>query len=72
MAEVWAHPQLQARERWREVDSPAGSLAALLPPGVDNPRMDAVPGMGQHTAAILKELGLTDADVDRLRQQGAI
>ena len=61
MADVWAHPQLQARDRWRMVDSPAGALPALLPPGVNNQfdyRMDGIPAVGQHNAAILEELGL--------------
>ncbi len=61
MADVWAHPQLQARDRWRMVDSPAGALPALLPPGVNNQfdyRMDEIPAVGQHNAAILEELGL--------------
>jgi len=59
---VWQHPQLQARDRWREVDSPAGKLPSLLPPGRNaafTPRMDAVPALGQHTAGILAELGLS-------------
>ncbi len=60
MADVWAHPQLKARDRWQMVDSPAGALPALLPPGVNNQyeyRMDAVPDVGQHNASILEELG---------------
>ena len=59
MAGLWAHPQLQARERWRTVGSPAGDIPALLPPGRNNRfdyRMDAVPRVGEHTEAILKEL----------------
>ena len=59
---VWQHPQLQARDSWREVDSPAGKLPSLLPPGRNaafTPRMDAVPALGQHTAGILAELGLS-------------
>ncbi|MGE8115454.1 CaiB/BaiF CoA transferase family protein [Pseudomonas sp. NPDC086566] len=59
---VWQHPQLQARDSWREVDSPAGKLPSLLPPGRNaafTPRMDAVPALGQHTASILAELGLS-------------
>ena len=60
MAEVWEHPQLQARGRWREVGSPVGPLPALLPPGTWNegPRMDPVPALGEHTDAILAELGI--------------
>jgi itaconate CoA-transferase len=74
MAEVWAHPQLKARERWREVDSPAGKLPALLPPGSWNegPRMDPVPALGQHTDAILRELGLDAAAIAALRDSGAV
>jgi crotonobetainyl-CoA:carnitine CoA-transferase CaiB-like acyl-CoA transferase len=74
MAEVWAHPQLQARGRWREVDSPAGALPALLPPGswTEPPRMDAVPALGQHTDDILAELGVPAADVAALRAAEAI
>lgn len=61
MAGVWAHPQLQARERWRSVGSPAGEVPALLPPGRNNSfdyRMDPVPAVGEHTQAILRELGM--------------
>ena len=78
MAEVWAHPQLQARGRWREVDTPAGPVPALLPPGswgpapADGPRMDPVPALGQHTDAILTELGLDAAAIAALRQAQAI
>ena len=61
-AEFGAHPQLAARDRWREVDSPAGPLRALLPP-VSVPGREAamgpVPALGQHTADILAELGMT-------------
>ncbi len=75
MHEVWQHPQLRARGRWTEVATPAGPIPALLPPGaVDafTPRMDAVPALGQHTDAILGELGWDAAAIERLRQAGAI
>jgi itaconate CoA-transferase len=75
MAEVWAHPQLQARGRWVEVETPAGPVPALLPPGArdtSDARMDAVPALGQHTAALLAEIGYAPADIDRLRAEGAI
>ena len=61
MAQLWAHPQLQARQRWTQVDSPAGELPALLPPGRQSAfdyRMGAIPRVGEHTEAILKELGM--------------
>src|SRR5678809_1746988 len=48
MQEVWEHPQLKARERWREVGSSVVALPAMLPPGTWNecPRMDPVPALG--------------------------
>ena len=75
MHEVWEHPQLKARGRWTEVDTPSGPIPALRPPGqVDSftPRMDAVPALGEHTDAILSELGWDRAAIDRLRDAGAI
>jgi itaconate CoA-transferase len=75
MAEVWAHPQLQARGRWRTVNTPAGPVPALLPPGSwtdADPRMDAVPALGQHTDTILASLGLDAAAIARLRSAGAV
>jgi len=75
MHDVWAHPQLQARGRWTEVGSPAGAVPALLPPGrVDAwvPRMDPVPALGEHSDAILAELGWSAAAVQRLRADGAV
>ncbi len=74
MAEVWQHPQLAARERWREIGSPVGALPALLPPGSwdTGPRMDPVPALGEHTDTILTELGIDAAGVHALRAAGAI
>ena len=75
MAGLWAHPQLKSRERWQDVGSPAGNISALLPPGRNNRydyRMDPVPAVGEHTEAILRELGLDDAAVQALRTNKAI
>jgi itaconate CoA-transferase len=75
MADLWQHPQLQARGRWVSIDTPAGPVPALLPPGVGDAaacRMDAVPALGEHTAAILAELGYAGADVETLRRARAI
>jgi itaconate CoA-transferase len=75
MAGLWAHPQLKARGRWQEVGSPAGNIPALLPPGRSNAfdyRMDAVPAVGQHTEAILRELGQGDEAIAALRASNAI
>jgi itaconate CoA-transferase len=63
-AEFAAHPQLAARDRWRDVGTPGGLVRALLPPVTLDGReaaMGDVPALGQHTAAILAELGLPDA-----------
>ncbi len=74
MAEVWEHPQLKARGRWREVGSPAGPLPAMLPPGTwnDGPRLDPVPALGEHTDAILAELGCDAAQIAALHAAGAV
>jgi itaconate CoA-transferase len=72
MHDLWAHPQLKARERWVEVDSPAGLIPALLPPGLSEAYMGSVPGLGEHTGAILAELGFANDVIDRLRTEHAI
>ena len=62
MQGVWEHPQLKARGRWAEIDTPQGRVPALLPPGIasgKDVRMDGVPALGQHNDSILAELGLS-------------
>jgi itaconate CoA-transferase len=71
MQDVWNHPQLKARQRWTHVGTSAGSIPALLPPGVNSdfkPRMDAVPALGEHSEAILSELGYGPQAITQLRQ----
>ena len=67
------HPQLEARDRWREFGSPAGPLRALLPPatleGVE-PVMDPIPGVGEHSAALLAELGYEEGEIVALGRDG--
>jgi itaconate CoA-transferase len=73
--EVWDHPQLKARGRWREFSSPAGSLRAPLPPATISgfeARMDPVPRVGEHSDSILGELGYNAVDIVALRTAGAI
>lgn len=75
MAGLWQHPQLAARDGWREIGSPVGSLPALLPPVRSSAfvaRMDPVPALGEHTQSLLHELGYTPHDVQRLHEQGAV
>jgi itaconate CoA-transferase len=75
MADLWRHPQLRARNRWVDVESPAGTLPALLPPGIasaDEVRMDAIPALGQHTESILAELGFDPEKIAGLRARKVI
>ena len=73
--EVVQHPQLAARQRWREIGTSAGRIAASLPPanleGIE-PAMGEVPSLGQHTDAVLHSLGYTPARIEALRACGAI
>jgi len=74
-SEVVVHPQLTARDRWRTVGTSKGDIQALRPPpvisGFEQP-MGAVPGLGEHTDAVLAELGLTAEDIGRLRADEVI
>ncbi|MEV7232800.1 CaiB/BaiF CoA-transferase family protein [Streptomyces sp. NPDC051020] len=76
VADVAAHPQLATRDRWREVESPVGALRAMLPPitlpGGAEPRMGAVPALGEHTEALLRAAGMTDEQTAELRRDGVI
>jgi crotonobetainyl-CoA:carnitine CoA-transferase CaiB-like acyl-CoA transferase len=75
MAQFWRHPQLEARGRWTVVGSAAGEIDALKPPfNLDamEPRMDPVPDVGQHSRALLAELGYSDQDIARLAAAGVI
>ncbi|MFE0651729.1 CaiB/BaiF CoA transferase family protein [Streptomyces sp. NPDC059534] len=76
VAELADHPQLAARDRWRDVESAVGPLRSLLPPIVfpdaPEPRMDRIPAHGQDTDAVLAALGLTEAELKELRSSGVI
>ena len=75
MSEVWDHAQLKARNRWRDGDTPVGPIKALLPPGVPDvfePRMDAIPAIGQHSDTILQELGYDARAVADLRARRVV
>jgi itaconate CoA-transferase len=75
MHEFLDHPQLAARNRWQDIDSPVGKLSALIPPadieGVD-PVMGAIPDVGQHTDQIMNEIGFDNATIAAWRQRGFI
>jgi itaconate CoA-transferase len=75
MREFWDHPQLEARDRWREVGTPGGPVEAMKPPfNLDGfePRMDAVPALGAHNATILGELGYSPADIGKMKSGGIV
>ncbi|WP_370184922.1 CaiB/BaiF CoA transferase family protein [Rhodococcus wratislaviensis] len=75
MRDLIDHPQLSERDRWRQIDTEAGQVRAVLPPmtftDVELP-MGPVPALGQHTDTVLTELGLTDATIAALRTGGAV
>ncbi len=73
--EVWQHPQLKARERWRDIGSPVGEIPALLPPATlsgAEARMDPIPEIGEHTESILTELGFSGKEIAALKADEAI
>lgn len=75
VGDLWRHPQIIARGRLREIGSPAGALRALLPPATNSgfeTRMGPIPALGEHTEAILRELGRSDEDIVALRRKGVI
>jgi itaconate CoA-transferase len=73
--EVWDHLQLKARNRWREIGSPVGPLATLLPPVTMadfEARLDRVPALGEHTERILKEFGYDSENIAELHKAGVV
>jgi crotonobetainyl-CoA:carnitine CoA-transferase CaiB-like acyl-CoA transferase len=75
MKDVWTHEQLKSRGRWTTVGTPAGDVPALLLPGiphVEEMRLDAVPALGQHTEALLLEMGYMPDMIRDLRNAAVV
>ncbi|MFM1895333.1 MAG: hypothetical protein RLZZ385_407 [Pseudomonadota bacterium] len=75
LAAVWAHPQLAALQRQVQIGTPAGPLPAFRPPGNNNSYravMGEVPDVGEHTEAILAELGFSPEQIQQLQQDCVI
>ncbi|MFL5254850.1 MAG: CaiB/BaiF CoA transferase family protein [Rhodopila sp.] len=73
--DVWNHVQLEARARWRDINTPNGPVRAMLPPFTFTDQeavMGDVPAVGQHTESVLTELGFDKARLARMRKAGAI
>jgi len=68
MHDLWNHKQLKARDRWKDIETPVGSLPALKPVSGSawQPRMDPVPKLGEHTKTILNELQLDTHTIEQL------
>ncbi len=75
VAQFLDHPQLEGRDRWREIESPAGPLRAILPPmnleGIDL-QMGAIPEIGQHKDEVLREIGYDATGIADLRATKAV
>ncbi|MEN1967800.1 CaiB/BaiF CoA-transferase family protein [Lentibacillus sp. N15] len=75
MQQFAKHEQLDARNRWIDVESPVGKIKSLLPPaakGSENIKNTPIPDVGQHTTAILAELGLTEMKIEKLKDANVI
>lgn len=72
LADLWAHPQLKARDRWSSVSTECGTLPTLHPPGQTNARMEPVPALGQHSEQLLIELGFASDFINIMKKDGAI
>ena len=75
VSDLRTHPQLVERGRWVDIDSPVGPVPAVLPPPIASgwsPRLDPVPSLGEHTEAILIELGYDADTLTKLRADNVI
>ena len=70
IAQVLAHPQVAARRLIREADSPVGKvpvIANALKMSDSEARYERIPGLGEDSETILKELGYDANTITQLR-----
>jgi formyl-CoA transferase len=75
VSQLLRHPALSGRERVQGFGSPVGELYGPVSPislSDSQPRMDAVPDVGEHTHAILAELGYSAEACDVLKSRSVI
>jgi itaconate CoA-transferase len=73
--DVWNHVQLEARDKWRTVQTEGGPVRALLPPFIFSDQeaaMGDVPSIGQHTDEVLAEIGFSEERINAMRAAGAV
>lgn len=77
VADIVADPHYQARDMILDAQLPGGAEVKM--PGIV-PKLSATPGtvnwqgpsLGQHTQAVLSELGLSESAIQRLKEEGVV
>lgn len=75
MQDVWHHPQLKARQRWMEVETPIGKVPTLKPVGLNNEDdfvIKSVPALGENSESILSDLNYSSSEIEQFKQQHII
>lgn len=75
MQDVWKHPQLKARNRWTEVDTPIGKIPTLKPVGLNTENdylIKSVPSLGENSESILRQLGYDSEKIQEFRKLSII
>ena len=73
--DTWNHAQFAARDKWRDVNTENGPVRAMLPPfqfADFEAAMGDVPAIGQHTDAVLAELGYDPSAIAAFHDSGAV
>lgn len=73
--DFWDHPQLKARNRWRQIETPVGPVQSLLPPVTMEdmePCMGPIPALGEHNEKILLECGFDAQTIRKWQEAGVV